>query len=388
MSKSLITFLTAASLTITSQTFAFCDDFCNNFCSIFTSCGSCGSTICYSADVEAGWRRDFLDWKTKDKHGSYFSGDVDDTIEFNDINSYMVSGELKCVSSDFYLKASADYGWVYKGREHEHFKIESYILNTPLSAHTSNPIKRSSEVYDFSAAIGYPLAYCNCRLSIIPLLGFSFHRQHLVSKENGCSSGFSFSSSGQNDNKEARQARKRDRDLRKRTVAKRNKFKREREFFRDHSSSSFFVSNDANFNDFPFSNPFSSDSDTNIAGALGLSNPHDTDSFRFTWYGFYMGADLAYALDNCWTLYWNTEFHFLDNCHRKRKSWTGVYFVDDYHNKGGAYGFNNSVGLNVNMCNNWYGTVSVDFNWWKASSYHDDLHWKKVDVKAGLAYGF
>ena len=110
--------------------------------------------------------------------------------------------------------------------------------------------------------------------------------------------------------------------------------------------------------------------------------------YRFTWYGFYVGADIAYALDNCWTLFWDTEFHFLDNCHRKRKSWTGVFFVDRYHKKGFAYGFNNIVGFNYYIANNWYTTLSVDYSWWKAHSDHDQLYWKKVGVKIGFIYAF
>lgn len=354
MLKSFITLATLIGVLQTSVVFAFCDDICSLFCSD-------SSSTCYqSLDIKAGWRRDSLDWKLKNLHSSYVSGDVDDRIFFKDIDSYTISGQAKWVSSEYYIRVSAEYGLTDKGRAHEHFKIDSPLLFGPIGVETSDPIKRRSEVYDFDAAVGYPFAFCNCRLSIIPLIGFSFHRQHLRVKSPESSYYDSYDSYNMSSSS----------------------------FFSNHSSSSFFVSSDNPFIGFPSSDPFGSSSDPQIASALGLSNPHRTSTYRFTWYGFYLGADIAYAMDSCWTLFWNTEFHFLDNCHRKRKSWTGVYFVDDYHEKGFAYGFNNSVGVNYYMCNSWYGTISVDFNWWKAHSHRDELYWKKVGAKIGLIYAF
>lgn len=327
------------------------------FSPLFAGCGGC---CCQSLDVELGWRRDNLKWKTDRLQSSYVSGNVDDRIFFKDINSYTISGQAKWVSSDFYIRASAQYGLTDKGRARERFNLRSSYVFSPVDVDTNDPIKRRSEVYDFDAAVGYPFAFCCCRLSVVPLIGFSYHRQHLRVKQPDESSSCCFSSSSMN------------------TC----------EFFQCHSSSSFFVESRNPFIHDPSSNPFSSPSDPEIASKLGLSNPHRTDTYRFTWYGFYLGADIAYALDSCWTLFWDTEFHFLDNCHRKRKSWTGVYFVDDYHKKGFAYGFINVVGANFNICNCWYGTLSVDYDWWKAHSKRDELRWKKVGAKIGIAYAF
>jgi hypothetical protein len=300
-------------------------------CQTVSACGDCCSRTCQAFDIEVGWRRDSLDWKTHHLHSSYVSGHINDHILFKDINSYTISGQAKWVSSEYYIRLSAEYGTTDKGRAHEHFHIRSPYLFHPISVETSSPIKRRSEVYDFDGAVGYPLAFFCCRLSVVPLIGFSFHRQHLRVKDEEESS--YFSSSSYYDYSSLSSS----------------------EFFQYHSSSSFYVSSSNPFAYFPSRSsesgdpfrrdPFSSPKDPNIASELGLSNPHRTSVYRFTWYGFYLGADIAYAMDSCWTLFWNTEFHFLDNCHRKRKSWTGVYFVDDYHEKGFAYGFNNLVGV-------------------------------------------
>lgn len=342
MFKSLVTLTTLLCLSSASPAFAFCD----SIASFFSCDSSCSGSSCRSADIEIGWRRDHLKWKLSDLHSSHGCGKAKENILFKDINSYTISGQVKWVSSAYYVRLSGEYGLSDKGRAHEHFKIDSPLLCDSISVDTSNPIKRRSEVYDFDGAVGYPFTFFNCRLSVIPLIGFSFHRQHLrVKTPDSCDSYGSY-------------------------------------------SSHFGVANDNAFIGFNRNDPFASSSDANIAQALGLRNPHGTDSYRFTWYGFYLGADTAFALDTCWTLFWNTEFNFFDNCHRKRKSWTGVYFVDDYHEKGSAYGFNNVVGVNYSICNDWYGTLSVDFNWWKAHSKHDTLEWKKVGAKIGLAYAF
>jgi len=360
MFRSLVTLTTLIGVLSTSSIFAFCDSI-TSYCSDFFSYSNCSSSCYQCLELDVGWRRDSLKWKLNDLKSDYVSGKVKDHILFKDINSYTISGQAKWVSYGYYIRISGEYGLTDKGRAHEHFKINSPFLYYPIGIETSNPIKRNSEMYDIDAAVGYPLAFCNCRLSVIPLIGFSFHRQHLRVKtpENSSSSSsysyFDYSSS---------------------------------EFFEDHSSSSFFVSQSDPIVGSPSSDPFSSPSDPKIASALGLENSHRTDMYRFTWYGFYLGADMAFALDPCWTLFWNTEFHFFDNCHRKRKSWTGVYFVDDYHEKGFAYGFNNLVGANWHLYNCWYATAVVDFNWWKAHSKHDELHWKKVGAKVGVINSF
>lgn len=320
-------------------------------------CGGC----CQSADFEIGWRKDHLNWKLSSLDSSYINGRVKDRIHFKNINSYTISGQWRWVGENYYVKLSADYGLTDKGRARQHFNLKSDELFFPIDIERSHPIKRRSEVYDFDAAVGYPFTFFCCRLSVIPLIGFSFHRQHLRVKthKDCCSHSYSYDSYDSSDFSNCH-----------------------------HSSSDFFVKRRNDFRNIGFKNPFSEPDNHNIAWELGLLNCHRTETYRFTWYGVYLGADLAYAFTSYWTLFWNTEFHFLDRCNRKRKSWTGVFFVDDYHRKGGAYGFNNVFGFNYYMANCWYTTFSIDFDWWKSDLKNDDLQWSKFGAKIGLAYAF
>lgn len=323
--------------------------------------GCCGGRCCQSVDVEVGWRRDNLKWKAEDLRSSCVKGKVNDRFDFDNINSYTLSGQAKWVGSSYYVRCSAEYGLTDKGDAHQKFNIRSPELIHDICLSRSDPIKRRSEVYDFDGALGYPfLFFCN-RLSVIPLVGFSFHRQYLRIKHEDHYSSYccSFPQNCCN-------------------------------FFHCHSSDSFFVEDENRFVGNPSKNPFSSCSPSSgIASHLGLCNPHRTDSYRFTWYGIYLGADISLALDNCWTLFWDTEFHFYDNCDRKRKTYTGIHFIDNYSKKGRAYGFNNIVGFNYHLCNCWYTTASVEIDWWNTfNSKHDSVNWQKIGAKIGLIYSF
>lgn len=351
-----------------------------NFLVIFFTLASsqliagCFCDCCQSVDVSVGWRRDSLDWKNRDIDSSYVSGRANSDILFKDINSYTLSAKARWVGSAFYFRCSAEYGLSDKGRAEERFKIHSPYLYYPISVETSEPIKRKSEVYDFDAAIGYPFTFFCCRLNIVPMLGFSFHRQHLrVKDDHYCCSSCCCCSS----------------DPCCCSCSSYCSSQSCCEYLYCHSSD-FYLSSSNPFRSSPSSNPFgsSSSSDPNIASELGLCNPHQTSTYRFTWYGFYAGVDIAFALDGCWTLFGEFEGHFLDKCHQKRESWTGVYFVDNFHKKEDAYGFNALVGITYYIANEWYTTLGVDFNWWKADKKHDELHWKKVGAKIGLGYMF
>lgn len=318
---------------------------------------------CYqSLEFDVGWRRDYLDWDITDLRSSYFHGHSDSHIKFKSIDSYTLTAKAKWYDASYYIRASAEYGLSATGKAREHFYINSPDLFYPIFVDThNNPVKRRSEVYDFNGAIGYPFSFCCCRLVVIPLIGFSYHRQHLrvKSPDNYLSCCYSDSSGNPCDS--------------------------------SCSSSSFSVKSSNPFYYYESSNPFSSSSYEkyhDIPYELGLSNCHRTSRYLFTWYGFYLGADIAYTLDKCWTIYTELEGHFLDHCHRQRKSWTGVSSVDDYKHKSGAYGFNGIVGIYYNMTTCWYTDLLVEYKWWKSDSKDDDLHWDTVGVKLGVGYTF
>lgn len=332
------------------------------FCS--SACAQCLDVI-NSLEIGLGWRRDTIDWKIKHMHQSQIDAEVDSHIFFKDINYYTIDAKVHSVGSEYYFRASAYYGLSDKGRAKERFQLTTplYDIGELSAFHTDERIKRRSEVYDFSGAIGYPFTFCCCRLMVAPLIGFSFHRQHIRSKRNE-------------------------------SIYSDSSFVYERSGVEAIPYSSFEVdsSNPFDFSysssDFANSDPFSSPSPVDIASELGLSVEKRTSPYRFTWYGFYTGADIYYALDSYWTIFSQTEFHFLNRCHRKRKSLTGVFFVDDYHHEGFAYGFDQKVGVNFEVGSCYYASICVDYKWWKGHCNHDTMHWDSVGVNVALGYAY
>ncbi len=333
------------------------------------ACPTCPSCWVQTLNLDVGWRRDNLTWKLKDLKSDDISGKVKDHINFRDINSYTVAFQWKWFSPDYYVRLSGEYGGSHNGRMHEHFKINSPVFFGPITVETNDPIRRRSELYDIDGAIGYPFAFFDCRLSVVPLLGFSYHQQKLDVKmpEDYSSYGYyGYYGKGLRRRQHLRQS-----------------------LNNSSSSSSFAVARDNPFVGFPESDPFSDSSDPTIAKALGLINFEETSHYRFTWYGLYLGADVAFAVDDRWSLFWYTEFHAFNSCHRKRKSLTGVDFVDDYHKKGYAYGFNNTLGVNCHICGFWYGVMVMEGNWWHTNSTtKDQLEWDKVGAKIGITNAF
>lgn len=342
-----------------------------------------GSATCYpSIDIQAGWRKDGLDWKTKHAGSSYLSALAKSHIDFKDMQSYTVTAKMRCIDTSYYVRLSADYGIGFKGRGKEHFKLYSSLFDcSEVAVHTNNPAKSGNEVYDFNGAVGYPFSFFCSRLSFIPVLGFSYHRQHLLLKQPGLThshSSYPFSNSCLTDEEIAL-----------------GETSNGYHSFWSHNSYFFPQSYCNSSNPFKHchsSNPFaeSSSSKETIAHALGLKNYRRTQNYRFTWYGFYAGFDLAYALDCNWTLFGEFEGHFANRCHRKRKSWTGVYFIDHYHHVGWSYGFNSTVGTTFTLPNDWYIVLSADYKWHYAHSHHpqDRICWKSASAEAGLGYMF
>lgn len=322
-----------------------------------------------SVELGLGWRRDSLEWDVSRLQESHVEAEAFSDICFKDIDMYTAHAKAKWVGSEFYFRLAADYGLSVKGRAVQHFGIASpFVAPVPLTIHVSDRIKRRSEFYDFSGAVGYPFTFSHCCLVMTPVIGYSYHRQRIRSKthreDSSFSSDFSLSSSNP--------------------------------FFPGESSPSFDSSSGPSGGPFWHSgsssssivfDPFSYPSEE-IASLIGFSAHKRTSMYRLSWYGPFLGIDIAYGLDDIWSLFTELEWHCLSNCHRKRNSNTAVAFVDDYHHKGWAYGFNGSFGTTFAMCDCWYGALEIDFKWWRSCGHNDTVHWKSVGAFATLGYIF
>lgn len=296
---------------------------------LFASTDCCG---CSNNSIEfgMGWRRDNLNWKIEDLRGDSSASvpplDITDSkMEFEDIETYMVNARAKFVDYAYYIRLEADYGWSDKGRAEEKVSISNSFDS--FSASLSDPVKRRSELYDFSGAVGYPMLFCNRRWQVVPLVGFSFHRQY-IRVEN-----------------ELHDDQILPEDL---------------EELSDCASSPSF----------------------NSCGHVVFLSHH-----RLTWYGPFVGIDLGVALSCDWSLWLDFEYHY-GRCNRKRESSFGVHPLDHYHFTDYAHGISGIAGTNIFFCDNWFGGLYVEFRTWKSAHSDDEIHWRSIAFNANLGLLF
>ena len=296
-------------------------------------------------DLSAGWRRDNLDWKVSDMKGgnNCTYAKAKSHLHFNDIELYSIKGKLRFLGARYYVRLTGTYSSSFKGKAKEQFKLYSpYAFCKDLySFYSDQPIKKESEFYDFNLVVGYPLLFCNCNLSITPLIGFAYDRQNIRVKNGG-----------------------------------------------SHSSSSFSLSSSNEFCDSHSSDPFSSSSSSDVASKLGIKEGHHASGYRFSWYGPLAGFDFTYRLGSCWTFCGEFQGHFLNQVHRQSDAHSGISFVDHYHHSGSAYGFDGNLAASVALCEGWYSALEVDYKWNKAETKHDQLDWDSIGIHLALGFIF
>lgn len=304
---------------------------------------SLSAECCQSYELGIGWRRDDIHWKSQQKNNCVCY-EANSDLKFRNVQSYLLDAKAKFCDEAYYIRLDGDFGWTMKGRCDEKVNVESpYISVTDV---LNNHVRRQSETMDFSGAAGYPITFdiLGCNSYVVPLVGFSWHRQRLrvhddrvllqefsSSYDPCCSSSF--------------------------------------------SSSSFYCSSD---------DCYSPDS----SNPLGL-HPHSNKSqYRFTWYGPFIGMDGAYAFDDTWTVFGSANYHFLTRAHAKRDSNLGMNFIDREHRQSYGYGFTGEFGTTLYYGIQWYSTLNVDFRWFKSTHKHDELNWSGIGFTINLGRMF
>ncbi|MBA3722376.1 MAG: autotransporter domain-containing protein [Parachlamydiaceae bacterium] len=155
-----------------------------------TSLLSCSAVFAFwpeaadsSLEVGVGYRRDKFHWETNNS----LVNDVPtrSKIEWRDLNIWQIGIGGKYVTCDnLYFRGYADYGWITSGKaRNTEFAIgDSSISGASAdfnsSSNSSNRSKKG-HVYDASLAVGYVFKLCDDSFGIAPVLGYSWHGQHL-----------------------------------------------------------------------------------------------------------------------------------------------------------------------------------------------------------------
>ena len=207
MRKFLVTFMT--SLLSCSAAFAFWPEAADS-----------------SLELGVGYRWDSFKFKTV---ADSFDGErspiqTRSDHHFRDLEIWQIELRGTYVTCDnIYLRGYADYGWVTHGRARVSNHVSCRESGSGSSSENFFPIEaagieengssfardrgriRTGEVYDVSIAAGYQFKLCDDSFAIAPLVGYSWHGQHLrVRHRRDCSEDNNFSSnndySGYDDN--------------------------------------------------------------------------------------------------------------------------------------------------------------------------------------------
>lgn len=128
--------------------------------------------------VRGGYRLDHLNWTIAGNIGGR-NPNILSELKWDNIESYTINGDAWVVRpSVIAFKGSADYGWIFAGDNQD----SDYLSNNRVGENSrSNNTSDDGYVVDASGGIGYPWQPTrNCDLRITPLVGYSYHRQHLT----------------------------------------------------------------------------------------------------------------------------------------------------------------------------------------------------------------
>lgn len=148
-----------------------------------------GSTLSLSAmearsflEFDAAYRHDSASWKFIVPSPDPI---LSDKVSFKDINIFQIGLEGKtmidCSCYNLFVRARADYGWILDGDVEQTLRtygpedVDNVIVG---SSREVKNILDGKYVADLSIAIGVPCYFCDCTLSVAPVLGYSYATQH------------------------------------------------------------------------------------------------------------------------------------------------------------------------------------------------------------------
>ncbi len=298
-----------------------------------------------SLEIGVGYRQDRLEWKTDSEFGSSYGGyynnnnpaRLESKLKWHDLQIWQIEGKGKYVTCDnIYLRASGDYGWITSGKNKDSDYIErsgqgsgSYGYNGYGNSGSFEIAKSKSNahghVYDAKIAVGYQFKLCDDSFGITPLIGYSWHGQHI------------------NDNhlKENRFAHLPDADV-----------------IRAKSSGYY-----------------PSFSEYGSGYGSGSSSGGDNSHYHNRWNGFFLGFDYDYRFGcGCeadWELFGTYEFHWAEY-HATGKWHLREDLLDGFHHHAkNAYGNYFDIGVKWDFCECWTLALKGEFQWWWADHGRD-----------------
>jgi hypothetical protein len=297
-----------------------------------------------SLEIGVGYRQDRLEWKTSSNFGSSSYGHyglplkLRSHLKWRDLQIWQIEGRGKYVTCDnIYLRANGDYGWITHGKNTDSDFVTlndySYNNNSELEfAHSKS--KARGHVYDAKLAVGYQFKMCDDSFAIAPLVGYSWHGQHIE-----------------------------DRHLKQNFYVNDDTIvmdEIEAASVRSRSSRSSSDYSSASFSD------FSSSSDSYSYG----SHHGKHSRYHTRWNGPFIGFDFDYRFGcGCeadWEVFGGYEFHWATYHAKGRWHLRSDLFDGFHHRAKNAYGHVFDIGVKWDFCECWTLAVKGEFQWWWA----------------------
>lgn len=301
-----------------------------------------------SFDVGFGYRQDKLDWKTKTKCGShsgsghsyssysysdYYSSSESGSsescccereetkIDWKNLRTWMIEARGKYITCDnVYLRGSLDYGWITSGKTHRDFSFDDEESGDDYYFSSCNSSKVKGHVYDAKIAIGYLWQFCDNSFSVAPVIGYSWHGQHVHNRDHdGSSYGYGYSYSGEGEGK--------------------------------------------------------GEGECTGKGSGSSSSGSRKNHFQARWNGLFLGLDADYRLCNCWTIFGSYEFHWAH--YRGHGEWKDDIELGKFrqHAKSGI-GNVIDIGVEWALGCDWLVSLRGEFQWWHV---HHGKDYRKIE---------
>ena len=300
-----------------------------------------------TVEFGVGYRQDDISWNfdaPSSLHPDTFS-----KLQFRDLEIFALHGRIKSRCGDcLYFRLDGTYGWIQDGtvREKDQFSrnvsqscetcVDRYCdtdfcevspqETVSIQAKFCNDVKHKY-VADFDIGLGYPLDQCWCsNLQVVPAIGFTYSTQRIRSS--------------------------------------------------NHNNASCTIATDS--------------PDVELE-AYGLppcdSSDSSHNSFRTTWWGPWVGLDLAYSDGGCWNVYGEFEY-FFGRARGQRNTQVGIDTFDRHCSTKWGNGYSFRVGSHYYFRCNWLVDGFLTYKRFHSHGHDNSLTWRAIGVGLALGYTF
>jgi opacity protein-like surface antigen len=277
------------------------------------SCASYANASTGQVTLEAGYRHDNINWRTRFPSDSPF---LKTNTRFKDVEIFQINAHGRStIGCNFYIRGNAYWGWVLEG-DFEH-SMQTYVspffessesgysnnnnINLGFSAQRHNVLD-DKWVYGIGGAIGYPFYMCDCTMMIAPVIGYAIDEQNFELNDHG--------------------------------------------FDLEESGCAFFP----------------------VSGSQCCDK-----KWISRWFGPFAGIDLSYRpCNDCWNVFAELEYHFgyFQGKRHADVGFQGFGFDSRKFHSHQATGWVFCAGFDYDLCNCWDLGLAFKFQDWSATRHH------------------